>query len=31
MYVDGVLNDHLLTAEEKRLIFADNAKRILDI
>ncbi len=31
MYVDGVRNDSLLTNDEKRLILADNAKRILNL
>ncbi len=31
MYVDGVVRDSLLTNEEKRLILAENAKRILKI
>ncbi|MBE5743353.1 MAG: amidohydrolase [Clostridiales bacterium] len=31
MYVDGVKNDHLLTEKEKRFIFSENAKRILNI
>ena len=31
MYVDGVKNDELLSNEEKRLILAENAKRILKL
>ncbi len=31
MFVDGVKNDELLSNEEKRLILAENAKRILGI
>lgn len=31
MYVDGVVRDELLTNEEKRMILAENAKRILKL
>lgn len=31
MYVDGVVRDKLLTNEEKRLILAENTKRLLNI
>ena len=31
MYIDGIVNDHLLTEEEKRLILSENAKRLLNL